>query len=499
MQWLHKLKKYYMFIFCVFPMACACVLSLRAVLSKEEKYLTGHYIWNPLSNRGMSFLVIFLFFFVLCILIKTKNKKMLILFAAVGCFLRMGIYVLFASCSVPYSDSLQVWNIANGNNESLLYKSFFPEWSNWAALQKVLVNKFSLSYADFVLGQFICGFVIAFLIYLLTVRMTKDNTTAWFACVIYLWMPSQILYNFYVSPDIFALMIFMVAIYILISGLERYKNYKIFFAEWLGMGFLLGLASCYKPLGMIVVIAAVIVLLWFWCAKKESHFLLKLIICLCSICLLMSGISKAMHELTEKILGTEVSESATISYMCIGLNTEGEGQIHLGKISRTYNNLRLAGASEDDATDETKRILLEDWEKNYSKIPQLFVDKMIWAWQDDLVPHLFFVKNVISQEQMKKSAQSVFGLIEQYGAGLCQWYYVAIMLFGLAGAIAGMRYLKDNHAFFLYSLFIFGFALVLLLSEAQSRYKANTIPLLMVLSAYGYVLIVKGRENKNEL
>lgn len=67
-------------------------------------------------------------------------------------------------------------------------------------------------------------------------------------------------------------------------------------------------------------------------------------------------------------------ETSVPHFLLIGLNTESEGQIHIGNLSRLYVNKYLSnGMDYRMAKDYVYSILKEDWLNNYSNIlPNFF-------------------------------------------------------------------------------------------------------------------------------
>lgn len=94
-------------------------------------------------------------------------------------------------------------------------------------------------------------------------------------------------------------------------------------------------------------------------------------------------------------IGTDLSQySSGVLYhqLLVGLNTEGEGQIHLGTLSRGFWNTFLRnGYDSASAGEYAKQLLIEDWSLHISAIPSLFGQKIVWAWQDDLIPIHYFL------------------------------------------------------------------------------------------------------------
>jgi asparagine N-glycosylation enzyme membrane subunit Stt3 len=66
-------------------------------------------------------------------------------------------------------------------------------------------------------------------------------------------------------------------------------------------------------------------------------------------------------------------------------------------------------------------------------------------------------------------------------------FYMTLIAFSAIGAWAALKQLKErfNYGLFLITLYSFGFFILLLIIEAQSRYKIMIIPCLCILAGYG--------------
>lgn len=87
----------------------------------------------------------------------------------------------------------------------------------------------------------------------------------------------------------------------------------------------------------------------------------------------------------------QYSSGVLYHQLLVGLNTEGEGQIHLGTFSRGFWNAFLEnGYSSADTGEHAKRLLIENWKTHKTDIPILLEQKIVWVWQDDLYQFIIF-------------------------------------------------------------------------------------------------------------
>lgn len=69
--------------------------------------------------------------------------------------------------------------------------------------------------------------------------------------------------------------------------------------------------------------------------------------------------------------------------------------------------------------------------------------------------------------------------------GLTQLYYIFIMFFAAIGARFCYKFISKSKFCFFITMFMFGYCCMLLLSEAQSRYKSMCLPIICIISAFG--------------
>lgn len=203
---------------------------------------------------------------------------------------------------------------------------------------------------------------------------------------------------------------------------------------------------------------------------------------------LAAGIPQLARIAASETLGIRTARSATASYLCIGLNTEGGGQIHLGTKSRCYNTLRMSGIDESEASARTFGMLRQDWAENTADIPRLFLKKIVWAWQDDMSPAQMLTKGSIEEDGLPVRGLAVLKGVYMMGGVLSQGFYLVTMFLASIGSMRAARVGEGegrSGPLSLLALFVIGFFCLLLLSEAQSRYKSNVLPYVVVFSALG--------------
>lgn len=480
-------------------LSLACLFALAALLAVLV-YFRGEaaqfYAWPASTWQAEALgLLLSLGGVALLFFLYRREPRGLLAAVVLGIAVRLGFALALLPGAVPFSDFSQVWEIATGvaSGQTLLYKSFFPEWCNYIASVKLLVEWTGLSYNGLVLVASVCGCIAVVEVFLLTCILARDRNLGLLAASLYAWMPSQVVYGLVPTPDAVAMVFMLAATCLLALQLRGSVGLRRFFLLAAVSGLLIGFGSSFKPVGMVLAIAYAMALAFSASPTSRSGDGVGLrrgavcsVLSVAIVAALGAGLPQLARLSSECVLGTEISHSAAASYLCVGLNTEGEGQIHLGSKSRYYNELRMAGASEEEAASSTRAMLAQDWSENAAALPRLFLKKVVWAWQDDLAPADFLEGRSVDASRLGGLGAALYGAASALAGPLSQGWYLAVMACAAAGAAgAARRGGGASYGMQMAALFILGFALLLLISEAQSRYKSNVLPFVVVFAALG--------------
>ncbi len=482
-RFLSLLERMFWLLVSCLPLGLAVILSWHTFFfstsADSEKYFQ-----LPLDHKLFSLLVFVGAILLLWICYKRHLLPVLAAFAALA---RLGFMVLFLNNLAPFADAERVWLIASHQNlDSLAYNSYFPEWSNWTALQRLAVDLLHIDQNFLFIWQSIACVLSAAAIYFLVRKVYSRPSLPWLCFCIYLLIPSQFIYSVsYLAPDHTATCLILWGTYFLLFLFERSFRLKNVFFVFLG-SVLIGLGNSFKPVGLITIVALIIAVVFRIIRDKSVSYALRCVVAIVLAVVCIALIPTAVRTMSEKILNTRIDSSATMHYLCVGLNTEGEGQIHIGSKSRTYATLRSNGYSAEQAKEETLHMLVQDWKEHWREVPHLFAEKLTWAWRDDGVPVYYFVNSSLHAESLSRMQAAVFSSIRQYGGSFSQIGYAFLMSFALLASVRTFLRGNKNTGHFLFGLLIFGFFCLLLLSEAQSRYKSNIMPYLSIFAAMGF-------------
>lgn len=451
-----------------------------------------HFFGSAQSNLLSSIIIIpftvLLIFIIKNYLIKNISFELFRKLIVIIICLKITFVLFYYSSWKPFSDFEVSFNIAKRINDyknQLVYRSYFPEWCNYITFERLLCQIGLNYWLFFVMIENIFSIIIAFFIMKYSLILTDSVKVSYLSCILYLYYPTTFFYSFIFKPDTISLMLALLASIIFAYSIKYFNNelslsliIKIVFAI-----ILIVIGNRFKPIATIFAIAFFIVY-FINCIKNYNFkkFLFLLILVLMFI-VTNNFTNRQFRDFSEKTLETNIDKDAAWHYLCVGLNLEGEGQIHIGNKSRFYTQTR-AGHSYKTTIIMTKKMLLDNYTtSNIQTIFLNFAKKTIWFLQDDVMPILYFnTGNSINVYRFNNIQHAVYSITKNFDLNFA-W---VIYLFILVLSIKGLKSIHHNNLLYLYNnLCIFGFFLMLMISEAQSRYKSNIMPFVILLASNG--------------
>lgn len=504
----------------VLGLICPCILALLfsfilLFVGWDNIGWTGHtneyFFVSQLDHIGMGIVFVFALLVVIVLLfygIKHINKKKTLLLdcilvyafsAIVRIALLLAIRMYYGDLA-PFSDFAQVWEIANGNMASIQYKSIFAAWMNFAYLERVFVLGFGNDYFALLICNCLISSLTTSLLYLIS-RLSGicSYDCAVLASLLYsVYFPS-VFFSMIGAPDIIVVPLYLLAILLLI-GVEKHLEKECWTSVALAFiaGIIVGFSSAYKSFGVVVIIAFIIIgfisLILNNTSLKNKLSLKRIgLFVLCAICLISTYCfaKDLILKQTEKSFAVELDYSkATPHYLLVGLNTQGEGQIHIGNQSRIYyQNIIDAEYDEENARKIAYKTIIEDWKEDENPIEDLVIPKLIWAWQDDTMPFRYIVSSLsISSESNIIDYDHVsYDVI----CTCIQMIYMTVMFLAAIGIIVLIKRKTSSIDDALIVLIVIGYFFITLISEAQSRYKFIVMPLMCIIASIGFCALLK--------
>lgn len=502
-----KLIRFFNHIFVAIPFMMSFFLSAIYIFGGWEKVIEGHstdyYFLRKVNITACLILMILLWIIVLLVIthvIKKLSEKIMIewkrvLFIAVfvgfiALFIRYIFLLTYQEELVPFSDFNAAWERARGNIDggSINYYSLFPAYLNWSVLENLIIHVFGEKYIYVLYFNAFCSGATASLIYLVSKEIGLDHWCCILAGLLYSLYPSNVIYTAIGTPEFLAICFNTLGILFLLKTVNSLKmSSRVLFS--LSGGILLGIGGSYKTYSLVMIIAFVMVLVAHYCLVEQEKGRKK--VCLLLLIFMVTVTSyrvttKTIIDKSSDYFGIELdSKTAIPHFLLVGLNTEAEGQIHLGTLSRKYNQYYLAnGMNYEEAKDYAYGLLKEDWKNNKKNIIPNLGKKMIWAWQDDCIPVSYFLNNVgVSPKTTIENL--IYESINNYGSGFTEIIYSLVLLFAIIGAFSLARKKEINFEFELLALVIFGYFCMILLAEGQSRYKCLVMGYICIVSSVG--------------
>lgn len=470
------------------------LVSILGIIASQlfEKY-SSHFFFGGFKKLESIHLIIVIFFVMFCLyifynklLVLLDNKKFIILFTIIN-ILRFAFFLIFASAIKPFSDFQNAYDIAVKNYDftSLLVRySHFPQWCNFICLERLICSAGINYYSFFVLIELLLNSIISLIIYIVSILIIDNKQVGYVASIFYLLNPSNILYSMVFKPDTISLLFVMIAVCFYSYILKNINNIKIgkFIKYDVLASIFIAIGNAYKPITLIYIIAFNSVCLFYLFKINRVKLLIGLLIVMVSFLPINFYIGSSISGFTENILNTTLDRDATWHYLCIGLNTESEGQIHIGTKSRYYAVTR-SQYDYDTTVQMTKNMLVKDYKSSSPKKLILnFGKKFVWVVQDDIIPAYYFNNNIINTKKINLFQKIVYKVMTIFSIPLSWICYIIILSFGVYSII---DIIEENYKVLFIKVCCFGYLCVLMLSEGQSRYKSNIIPFLIILASIG--------------
>lgn len=469
--------------------------------------MKGHtrdfYFQPEFTHKLLSFLiiiaisvVIILIIHALCLLynqvklrksvINAKIVTIILIFIAT-LFSRIWLILIYKGNIQPYSDFNSTWNMAIGNMAPLSYYRFFPAHMNYALMEKIISHITGKNYTIILYWCVLCNSITNAFIFLIAEEIFKNYKLSILASMLYLFNPSSIVYVLTSTNEHMAIACFFGSVYFICKYWDTDKfSCKILFI--IIAGILGGIGNSVKTFFPVIIIGFAIMQILR--IIKENNLrgiksLSKIILCVMLLFLSQKFVANGITITSEKIFNTNLNfADATPHYLNVGLNRQGEGQIHVGNISRLYITDRTNGLPLYEAKTIAVKRVIDDWNGNIKKIPAFLIKKTIWAWQDNIIPLINVSHCELQTDTPIKSL--VYKAINTIGMSYTQLWYMLSMFLGTIGILLLLKSNSEmnNYKFSFSNLILLGYFCLTIVSESQSRYKCLILPCLCIINAY---------------
>ena len=390
--------------------------------------------------------------------------------------------------------------------------AFYPrilEWWNAQCKQDYL-------YHNSVHFNMITGALTVVLVYLIARRIWKRQRAAMLAAAIVCFWPSLSYYCAVITNE------HMAMLGILLTSFLGILTWQLREKRWacavLGVltGLSAGATDLFKQFSPVFLIAAFGTGLLFLLMdyKQQSgetrtetarrkrglgRQILSLLLAVAVMFCVGTAVKERAYRWLEGYLELPVARSATGHFLWIGLNSTGQGMWTEAEGMKVYELAEQYGNDYDKVMDELMDLLKADLMAHRDQLPKTLQNKMEEDWAADFAVSLW-VKALYDEEQAIRDLCDDAGEpmpnfipreeldLHDFDVGLKTTkasgaLYVCVMgLVALGGLLA--IFLRNPAETYLRLVF-YGYALLLLLSEAQGRYQVVLFPVFALLAAGG--------------
>ncbi len=385
----------------------------------------------------------------------------------------------------------------SGQGVKLIKEAIFVHWAFYPRVLEFWNKRWGSTdylYRSAVYFNLMVSGFIVLLVYLIARRVWKRQRAAMLAAAAICFWPSFSYYASVTSNEHLAMFFMLLTSYLAILAWQSQTK-----ARWVlvaAAGLSAGLADLFKQFSPVFLIASFAAGLLFLLIERKGR---KQVISLLLAVILMFGFSTAVKETAyrwlEGYLEMPVCRNATAHFLWIGLNSKGGGMWTEEEGMKVYELAEQYNYDYDRVMDGLNSLLREDLKAHPDSLKTTLRSKMEKDWEADIGVTLW-IKSLydevaiweektgeefhdwsVSREELDALDFDPGNVIAVRSAA---WYICIMSLAALGGLLA--IFLRGPEETYLRLVF-YGYALLLLLSEAQGRYQVVLFPFFALLAA----------------
>lgn len=439
--------------------------------------------FNMIISTILSTLIIMIF----VIFMKKSNKKIntKVLLSIV---LLLSIIVKLISV-FTFKDVLQVSDFGKAFNTSISlqyteYHRYFTHWILYPKILNIIFNIFGGNQLVLSVFNLITTCITSLLVYFIVNKITKNKKVSILCCSIYSFMPSAILYINICTQEHLAALFFCLAVLLILYLFDSIKNVYLKISLSILCGFILCIGDCFKQLSLILLIALFIYLLLEFISKKIFvKDVFKNIFIFLIIVISFSASKILIYNYFDNLVGKPVSRSSTSYFLTVGLNSNSKGFFSDEIGSNLYQKLDKYNYDYDKVNKVLKEELIDDINNNFFIIIRSIPNKLYESISKDKYSSVWLSE--MTSDNSKKDLLNKFSYLTD------TYYLVMILISGIGLIFIFLSKSKNlNKIVFIY-IILFGYCLLMVLSEAQDRYKYPMMPLLSMATGISILEISK--------
>lgn len=370
----------------------------------------------------------------------------------------------------------------------------FPNWAIYVKLIHCLNIHFGAVPLTGIMWNVIASTASVVMLYLIVLLASKQNVLAILSALLFSINPFYLYYEILLSPDFTFIFLCLGALLIFVSAWRLTKKLWIRVPAAFLFGMTLAFSSFFKSIDKVLIIALVIVLILRWIARGRftKEWAKKWVVLAAAFIIGYGGMMSCGYHYIDNYVGGNSNRDVSPYFINVGLNAEHGGQwsqetldVYLGLIRDYDYDFEIVNEKMNEHLDgviaEQNRLVRSGEE------PDLWKDfleyKLRKTWGNN--EGIRFIMNTINQDN------PLYGMAfyEAYLPVIQAFTVVTGFLMFLGGV--GALITRERKTVMVAALMVFGFALMLLLSEVQPRYKAVVYPFMAVVAAYGVYCIIQ--------
>jgi len=308
------------------------------------------------------------------------------------------------------------------------------------------------------------------------------------ASILWLFMPSRILYTLLISTENLFNFISLIIIYLFLEALDCHQDKKRHLIFGL-TGILFALLAAIRPNGLIIMIACLIIYLLFITEDEDIHLkkrsLKKLIGSLIIIsCYLI--FASLINIFIESEIGRPTTSNTLGWNFYVGMNEEFNGRWNNQDNDRFWTLLMQKGPEETQnelfelAIERLKDII------EHGNIFSFLYTKTLGMWHADH-DSLIYIRN---SQVSDSNSINFFEMNEKVIKYISNWYYYMLILLSMLSLLYSIKKQDFRIVIILSSLIILGIVVLHIPFEAQMRYKNHALIWLCFIASNSKIPII---------
>ena len=392
------------------------------------------------------------------------------------CFVVRLICTLYFNDFIQVSDYLRAYQNSISLDFSANYYRSAVHWLLYPNILHYVFLIFGESQLTLSLFNTIVSCLIVTLIYLITYKISNNKKMSFFISLLYVLLPSSILYISFASPEYIGMLLYCLCILFFILLLQIKDNCKLYKLILLSLltGVTLSISNFFKGISIILLISILIIFIIDFIKKKfYLKQFLKDIISIIIISVTYIVFNALIYSVCDRITGNNVTRNAMAAYLWVGLDSSNNGTYN----ERIYEKYNEYLENYDYDFEKVNKIVYSNLKKDitshYSYYPKLFVNKVAIAFKNDsTIANWLYYSNGEKQKGLFEILYKISDI-----------YYIIMLIFLFVGLYDIFKARLKLEYLFLY-IFLLGFTFVILLGEVQGRYKFIIMPFFIILSGY---------------